>query len=504
MKTMTKRALAALLSALMLAGVLVGAVGCAEVADNSKETRAETNASTNAGGSETSGTIETERPKAYETVKKQKFDRDFVILTREDLIEDMFIEDGITGDILDDSICERNTAIANDFGVEIVCQTRSSTSALDNEMIQQVSGGLDDYDMFIGHKFSFAAIAQQNYAYNLNNIETLNLDQPWWDQACYEYLSVDGKTYLMTGDINPSSMRISACMIFNKDLMTDLKMSPAELNSLTTNGGWTLDVLYQYADGVTTDISGDGEIKYEDDRYGLVSWMMDVPFSFYYGSGSPFININDGTPELTYAENNTERIVDIYSKIYKVIIEQKAYFVTDSAVWSSCYDVFRDGRALFCDITLGKITTYIADAGMDDDYGILPIPKYDTAQEEYLSFVNGASAFVMVANTEKDLDFVGTIMEAMAAYNYDNVTPDMFEVVTKLQAAQDPESAAMVDYILRNRIYDLAYFYDFGLGNLVIDNLKEKNSSIASKMKAALGKDGRKLDKFIAAFEKCD
>ncbi len=501
MKTMTTRILSVLLAAVMLAGVLVGTIGCAESGENPKDTTAGTNASTNAGSSDST---ETERPKAYDTVEKEKFNRDFVILTREDLIEDMYIEDGITGDILDDSICERNTAILNDFGVTIVCQTSDNTQTINTEISQQTTSGLDDYDMFIGHKYSFGSVAQQNHAYNLSKITTLDLDQPWWDQACLEYLSIDDKIYTMTGDINPSSMRISSCMIFNKDLMKDLQKSPAELNSLTTNGGWTLDVLYQYADGVSHDLNGDGTMTYQEDRYGLVCWMMDVPFSFYYGSGSPFVNISDGMPELTYAENNTERIIDIYDKIYKIIIEQEAYFVTDSAVWSSCYDVFRDGRALFCDITLGKITTYIADEGMDDEYGILPIPKYNVEQEEYLSFVNGASAFVMVAGSEKTLDFVGTIMEAMAAYNYDNVTPDMFEVVTKLQAAQDPESAAMVDYILRNRIYDLAYFYDFGLGNLVIDNLQAKNPSVASKLKGAIGKDSRKLNNLIKAYEKCD
>ena len=155
---------------------------------------------------------------------------------------------------------------------------------------------------------------------------------------------------------------------------------------------------------------------------------------------------------------------------------------------------------MFCDVTLSKITTFISE--MDDPYGILPMPKYDTNQAEYMSFVNGSSAMVMVAKTEADIDFVGTIIEAMATFNYDNVTPQLFEVSTKLQAAQDPDSSAMVDYIVRNRIFDLAYFADFDISNVVLNALKEKSESIASKMTAAARSSKTKLNRLVAKFEK--
>lgn len=494
----TKRFLSALLAMLMTIGVLVGAVSCAEAGD---DPATESTGATGNGQESSDVTSEEETVPAYSTVEKQKFNRAFTILTREDLEEDMYIE-SITSNVLDDAIYARNVAITDDFDVTIECLTENDYNVINTKMANQVNGGLDEYDLYVGHKYSFGACAQNNYCYNLNNINTLNLEGEWWDQNCYDNLTIEKKTYMMTGDINPSSMRISACMTFNKDLMKDLKKSPDELNALTKNGGWTLDVLYEYTSGVTSDKNGDGAIKYEDDQYGLVSWMMDVPFSMYYGSGKRFISIVDGAPELTFT---TEEVTDVYSKIYKIIIENNAYFVTDVNVWTSCYDVFRDGRGLFCDITLGKITSYIVDAGgMDDAYGILPIPKYDTHQKEYLSFVNGSSAFVMVANTEEDLDFVGTIMEAMATYNYDKVTPNMFQVVTKLQAAQDPESAAMVDYIIRNRIYDLGYFYDFTISNVVLTNLKSQTDTISSALKSAGTAAKRELKKLTAAYEKCE
>ncbi len=496
--TNMKRILSLLLAGLMLVGVLVGTVACA---DNGNDN--ETTAST---GNETTAVAD-EAETAYAAMEKENFgNRKFTILTREDLIDDMKIE-AIIGEVLDDELFARNTAVSTDFGIQFEYFTDDDLHSLNQKMINQVSGGLDEYDMYIGHKFSFSALAQQNYCYNLNKITSLSLDEPWWDQNCYDSLTIDGKTYMMTGDINPSSMRISACYIFNKDLMRDIKggeQSIKDINALAKNGGWTLDKLNEYCQDVSNDLNGDGNMNYENDRYCLTSWMMDVPFSMYYGAGSQYVEVVDGMPELTFLGNSNERIVDIYSKIYSIIIEKNAYFVTDSNIWTTAYDVFRDGRALFCDITLGKINTYIANVGMEDEYGILPMPKYNEAQPEYLSFVNGASAFVMVSSSEQDPEFVGTIMEAMATYNYDKVSPKMFEVVTKLQVAQDPDSAAMVDRIIYNRIYDLAYFYDFNSGNLVLNGLKEKKATIAATLKAAQSADAKKLTDLLKAYAKCD
>ncbi len=486
--------LSALLAALMLLGVLFGTVACAQVDDDPSDTGAST------GGDAASESSESATEAPYALMEKKKYNREFAIMTREDLIDDMEIE-AITGDILDDSIYARNVAVENDFGITFEYYTDSDLQSLNSKLSNQVSGGLDEYDMFIGHKFSFASCAQQNYCLNLNSIDTLDLENPWWDKNCYDNLTIDGKTYLMTGDINPSSMRISSCMVFNKDLMKDLQKDVAALNKLTVDGGWTLDVLHEYVAEVSRDLNGDGKMNYEDDQYGLTSWMMDVPFSMYYGAGKSFVNLVDGEPELSFS---TEEVLNIYDKIQRVMIEDQAYFVTDSNIWSSCYDVFRAGRALFCDITLGKITTYIVNENMEDDYGILPMPKYDTAQEEYLSFVNGASAFVMLANTEKEPEFVGTILEAMSAYNYSYVTPNMFEIVTKLQAAQDLESAAMVDYIIRNRIYDLSYWYSFGISDLVLNGLKAGKTEIASDLaKAVKVANKNELPKLIKAYNKC-
>ncbi len=502
MNTIFKRSLSAFLSFLMIACVILGTVACADTGDV-EETKAETTAGT-VGGADTSVTESETEGKAYDTMEKEDFTgKTFTVCNRKERAEDLDVPE-LTNDILDDMIYERNAKIMSDFGIKFVYVEQTDYNAVNTELNNQATSNTDDYDIFVGHKFSFAANVQNNHCYNLGNIEALHLDEEWWDQACYENLTIDGKTYAMTGDLFPTSMRASSCLVFNKNLLEDLQMSVDALNNLALEDAWTLDQLITYTTNVTVDLNGDSTISYQDDRYGLVSWMMDVPFSLFYGAAQPFVSIVGGEPELTYA-SDSEQIINVYEKIYSVIVEQNAYFITNPDEYETCYEVFADGRALFCDITLSKINSMIVSRNMADEYGILPVPKYDEEQEEYLSFVNGAIPFAMIASSEKNTEFVGTILEAMARYNYDNVTPNMFEIVTKLQTAQDPISAGMVDLIIRNRVFDLAYFFDWGISNIVINGLKAPQDSIASELrKQTLQTNKQVLPKLIEAYEKCD
>jgi len=63
---------------------------------------------------------------------------------------------------------------------------------------------------------------------------------------------------------------------------------------------------------------------------------------------------------------------------------------------------------------------------MNSEYGILPYPKFDEAQENYISNVEGAATMLVLPLTA-DGDFVGTIVEALARESYLNVIPAYYE-----------------------------------------------------------------------------
>ena len=480
-----KKALSTILALLLVGSTLLSMAACGDTQDDPQDTHAAT-----------TEPAETEELQAYDTIDKQEYNRDFVLYLREDWTE-QFMADAYKGDLLGDAIYERNTTVSEDFGVAFKYYT-GTYEKINSDMRLQVSGGLDEYDLYESHLASFSSCAQSGYCYNMANVDTLDLTADWWDQACVENLSINGKSYMITGDIDPKTMLTSSCVAVNKKLMQDQKMNVNELYELAENGDWTLDALYDYCKDVTLDLNGDDTIDYKNDRYGFVGWSADASFALFYGAGGRFVTVTDGIPELNYS---VENITNIYEKIYKVVVAQQGYYAVDPNESSEPYNVFIAGRALFCDVNLRKLDS-MGITDMADPYGILPSPKYDVNQSEYLGFINGSVPMVMVANNNKDVDFVGHILDAMAAFNYDKVTPILFEVSTKLQAAQDPDSAAMVDYIIRNHIYDLAYFGDFGLPILIHNGLSSKQDSIASSFKTQEKIANKTLSNIINAYNR--
>ena len=126
---------------------------------------------------------------------------------------------------------------------------------------------------------------------------------------------------------------------------------------------------------------------------------------------------------------------------------------------------------------------------MEEEYGVLPQPKYDTDQKDYMSFVNGAASVVIVPKSlgTDRLDFVGHMMEALASSSYYMVTDTLYDKVAKSKNVRDAESAEMVDIIIRNRVFDFGYSHFFSKGypcaTLFQSCLDAKSSSVASSIK---------------------
>ena len=89
---------------------------------------------------------------------------------------------------------------------------------------------------------------------------------------------------------------------------------------------------------------------------------------------------------------------------------------------------------------------------LEFDYGVLPLPKYDEAQENYTSL--GWSHIMMIPNTA-DADFTGLVTEWMSYYGNKLIRPKFYDSLMSVRFAQDEETVDMLDIIFNNRVYDL-------------------------------------------------
>ncbi|MBE6658283.1 MAG: extracellular solute-binding protein [Ruminococcaceae bacterium] len=443
----------------------------------------------------TAAPVETEEPSAFDLMENIDYGGHVVRIMLSDQQNeqgDIITGEEENGDVLHDLIYQRNRAVEEKYNIYI--EGEADTNAVVNDMIRmQVQGGANDYDFYFAHS-SVSGLATAGLLYPISQIEEIDLTNPWWDKAALNDLSIGNEVFMAIGDISPVSLLTSSCMVFNKKLFSQQDMEfPYEM---AADGKWTIDAMLSMTKGLTTDVNGDSTLDYTNDLFSLTSWGWDSPYSLFYGTGGKLSAKDEN--DIPHIDFNIERLSSIYDKIFELVISQQSNFVTDVAEYMNTYTTFINGNAYFCDITLYKIGLYLRD--MEDDFGILPTPKYDEASD-YTSLVNLSAPMIAVPRNAEDPARTGTVIEAIAAASYDMVTPQLFDVITKSKNVRDEESASMVDLIVRNRVFDPVYIYQINGYGCVDGQLKAKKNEIASEYERNLKAAEKMLERIVRAYE---
>ena len=423
----------------------------------------------------------------------------FRVLVPDGMDSDVYTEDHETSEPVHDAVFKRNRIIEDRYGITLEV-IKDEVGSVNNRIRMSVKAGTDDYDLCYVQMVTGAALAQSNCVMPFEKLPYVDLSKPWWDKDIGNGFSIRHNMMMVNGDLSPSGFAATSALFFNKTMFD--KRDLEYPYQLVKDGKWTLDRLNELTKNVTADIDGDGKINAygKEDIFCLSSWYYDVPYSFYYAAGGMLVSKDED--DVPYYDPNIERDTKIYDKIYDIIITNNAYFETNLAHFPDVSKLFFDGRALFLD---AKLDTAEELREMDDDYGILPVPKLDEYQAEYKSFVNGAANMICVPATVKpaNREYVSVIIEAMAAEAYKVITPVMYETYLKRKVTRDAESAEMIDYIVRNRVFDMAYVnINDSVGSYVRDLLVKNSKDISSTLKKYQRTATKKIENIVKAFDK--
>ena len=126
-------------------------------------------------------------------------------------------------------------------------------------------------------------------------------------------------------------------------------------------------------------------------------------------------------------------------------------------------------------------------AATDIDYSILPIPKYDEAQENYYSSTQDSHTFCAVFTMSDAKSAVGAVLEYMGYLSKKDVVPGYFETFYKAKYASNPETMQMFDSIVESIHFDFIVNWSRAINDILkkvraigYDPLKEPVSEIAS------------------------
>ena len=484
-----KRTLALLCAILMLTSV---AVSCGKT-EPAATTTAVTTVTAEEGTTTATTPAETEPPKAFDSVPEQQLGGVFNIryAQADNCFED-FQAETLNGDVKNDAIYERNLMVEEKLGIDVQISW-DEIGTVNNDCKLQVQSGGTDYDLFGGHRSSLL-LSYQGQQYDLADISALDLTKEWWDQGYIKAVTVNDSLYTVIGDAGVSTLLFVSSMTFNKKLMDEAQITyPYDL---VREGKWTMDKLIEMTADYGSDLNGDGKLVREDDRFALLGWGTETTYSLFYCSDFSFINRSaDDEPVLEY---DTEKLNGALEKLINVCLRDNVYVFTGDATveqQDKTFAVFSEGRSLFSDIVLSKIGTFYS--AMEDDFGIIPPPKYDEAQENYCAYLGYTIPVLFMSSNTPDPERTGTVMEALCTASYDNVTPKMYEIVTKLKNARDEDSSEMIEIIIRNKFIDTAHFFDIeGYGTLprtIITNKTSNPSSLIKSFERIAAKEWEKI-----------
>ena len=385
-----------------------------------------------------------------------------------------------TGDLLNDAIYDSNRAVEERFDV-VIAQQIIPLSDANNTVVKLLAAGEHEYDiMSMTDRYALEQ-AVQGALISYAELPNVDLDKDYWARSINDSIRIGGEQWLAYGDFNLSVYDYTYALAFNKKLVDELKLENPY--TLVDSGKWTFDAFNRMCVATSADLNGDSKMD-ENDRYGWSANAKQITPTMWIAAGARSIKKDkDDLPYFSMA--NDEIFLEVYGRIVDLAWSNDAWYTGGIKDQNINLDpMFSDGNALFQTTSFGLLGTgYYRD--MKIDYGVLPHPKWDEAQEGYYSRVEGGRIFIVPVTTT-DTEFTGLMLEALASSAHANIIPAYFEVALKTKYTRDDESSRMFDLIMDTRVYDLGDTFwcsqirDNFMRSLFREGSKDLSSAVAA------------------------
>ncbi|NLE12600.1 MAG: hypothetical protein GX628_02860 [Clostridiales bacterium] len=399
------------------------------------------------------------------------------------------------GETLNDAVWLRNLTLSEKYNINLKSVTKPQHGDIRSELGKAVSAGDAMYDAaFPGLSASFQ-LATDGMIFKITDVPFIDPGKPWWRGNILESTSFGGKSYFIVGDMNVGAMNSAGIVYFNKQICSDYALeSPYDL---VDAGSWTLEAMTRLSAEVTHDLDGDG-VYTEKDCYGTecssFAWQ-----PLFYGSGQ--LLIGKDADDMPYLDADSEKNYNAISAVVAFLNNKESTFNVNHTtgiadLGALTVQMFRDSQALFFVELIYGVPQF---RDMNDDFGIIPVPKANEKQEMYSSYLhnNNATAVVVPLNTA-DLEMSGMLLEDMAFYSSETISPAFYDIMLKSKYTRDEDSARMLDIILNNFTVDLALVmssYGIDIDSLMRNAATKNETAILSTIAANADKYKEILNK---------
>lgn len=480
------------LSALLLVAMLASVAACGDNSIDNDDTTS----------NDEQSSVETTAGELVAVLPDTKYNTTFTILTRT-TYDFEFAAEELTADTMNDAVYYRNSSVEDRFGVDIVtvptpCTWGDEATAFNTTLRASIMSGGGEYDLVAGYAATIGKIVEKGMLLDLNELTYVDFSKPWWSEQVNEEFTINGKCYMMTGDASIALWQNMRALFFNKRIAENYNVE--DLYALVKSGSWTFDKLIEVTKDVYEDLDGDST-QSTGDLYGFIlGYSTEVDNLQDAFELSVTEKDSDGFP---YIAVKTERRVDAVQKINSYVWDSGSVFFNTNAntYRTENANMFSEGRGLILTTTLGQSEIMRA---MDDDFGILPYPKYDEDQESYHSTSLDEFSMFVVPSDVSNPEMSGVILEALCYEGYKTVVPEFYNVALKTKAARDDESSEMIDIIRDTLTFDFGYLNSSaigGVGHVFVGLIRGNSNEVMSKYDEKMATYEDNLEKLFEAYK---
>ena len=312
----------------------------------------------------------------------------------------------------------------------------------------EIAAGGKYADLVVTTQWQYGYFLGAGVMLDLNTLD-VNWDNEWWNQNIRAISSYGGKTFTGGGSFIFDTAQ-TWLLYYNEAIWNQHGFE--DPYKLVDEGRWTQELFSKYCREAAEDRDNSGAIDSHEDVWGVIAPTGDFCRAWYMALGGKYFETDPATGKVRLACNN-QRTFDIVEEMHTMV--QKDRTVSNSLQFDSMAEfvsMFAGGGSLFFAYMPG--ITGLQD--MEDDWGVMPLPKFDEAQKEYLSGVDHNSSVFGVTNTNQDTREVAILLEALGrhAMILENIYwPDYKETYWR---HEEQDTRMVSDYVVGHGQHDLA------------------------------------------------
>lgn len=363
-------------------------------------------------------------------------------------VEQFTNDDDIDGNTVHDALFARDKMIEEYFGIDIYYDDMLD-SAMYGKIGNTIRSGDDIYSLVLGTTGMALNMLYNDLLWDLNTVETIDLSQKWWNKNSVDAMMLNDKIFMATGAITNRVVFAPYGMLVNFRLREAAGLpDPYEM---VLDNTWTFENFEAMIIGTSSQLNGDDKWDVND-FYGLAP-AQDSETAWFFAAGGRMVEKSpEGELWAVYEEKDNYDLFSMVTDMYEGddVLHYVALYDSNTA--------FKEGRAIFHSTALGDISKL---ADMDDQYGFLPMPKLDEAQEEYYSNTNRyINTFALLPASVQDPETMGAVIEALAAVSQFTSLDKQYDTVLLNRKAVDAQSKENLKTIVESSCYDLGYVLD--------------------------------------------